>query len=166
MEGAAQDEAGRKAAVEARLAVLAADQAPATTPTTPSAQSSSYARSRGKSALRLKASDALRLVSEQQRRRGEAMRTQSVIPEANVSMVNTGKSRADIDRQNAEAELQSVLGTTGNGAMNMQLLGALANIGGQAAFAYGARAPAGGGGVRPGASSFDYVGTRPGAGLA
>jgi hypothetical protein len=88
----------------------------------------------------MRASDALRLVSEQTRRRGEAMQTQSVLPAANVSMVNTGRTRGDIDRQNAEAELQSVLGTTGNNAMNLQLLGALANIGSQAAFSYGARA--------------------------
>lgn len=137
---AGQSEADRSALVNAHLAALAADQPAAAGKDAPTAQAAAYNRAMGKSAVRLKASDALRLVGEQNRRRGVAMQDGGTRAMVNAPRVATGQTRAQLDRQKAEADLQSVLGTTGNGAANLQLLGALANMGSSAAFTYGARA--------------------------
>lgn len=132
--------ADRGAAINARLAALAGD-APPPTVAMPDAARTAYERATGRAGLAQDAADRLRVLSEQDLSRNQ-FTTEGALPGmAQVAATRTGQARAQLDQQNAEADLNGVMSTTGNQAMNLQLLGALAGTGSQIAFMGAGRSP-------------------------
>lgn len=131
--------ADRSAQIDARLAALSGDAPPVGTGA-PAATQAAMERAGGRYALGREADQRLRVLSEQDRSRDQATVEGALPGRAQVAATRTGQSRAQIDAQAAEADLQGVMGSTGNTAMNLQLLGALAGVGSQAGFAWAGRA--------------------------
>ena len=161
VENAAAAEQGRKQVVASRLATLAADQPQASTGATPATMDGSYTRAGQRFQLNDNQRNLLRMIIEQNRQKQQAGKLAAVPVAGNRSQLNTQQTRRQLDQQNAEAALQEVLGSTGNGSTNLQLLGALANMGSGVAFKLGANASPGtptvGGPNAPMAPVLDYA---------
>lgn len=144
MQQAAGDQAARGERVKSLLATLA--PASPSAGATPATQAGAQARRAGRYQLNRQSADLLQLLAGQDRAKKVGATEAQLPAQANAPAWQTARDMNRTATDNNKALLKRTLATTSNRSNNLQLLGALSNMGADVMFGLGGM----GGGMKPG----------------